>query len=334
MILHICKAGEDVFSIGRQYGVSPVKILEDNGKGGHSPLWEGEVLLLFPALPLYRMERREGLTELCRRIGVSKGRLLRQNPTLCPGRLGLPGKALYGSAGPLPGLCVIGRADGGDYPHIKSALPYLDGLVLAGGRMRRGRVELPRRGFLPENLAVFAEVSLEDCTAGEAEILWQRCREEGYQGMVADCKEEEAASRLAAHKREGEVLFSYSHLEGVEGVLGGSIPTLPLGGLRKTGKEERRLSEEEKDLLLDKWHLPIARGEEAVAHKTLYLAGSTREESVSFLDLAMKKALLDRWAEEGIHSIFIPSIRDLSLPVRMLLGNAFDRTTPFPTLPG
>ena len=80
MILHVCKEGELITDIGRQYGVSPVKLLEDNGLSPSRPLLAGNVLAVFPSARYHTVTGGETAESVCKSYGISQKELLCRNP--------------------------------------------------------------------------------------------------------------------------------------------------------------------------------------------------------------------------------------------------------------
>lgn len=82
MEIHKVKKGETVYSIAREYGVSPAKIIENNGLKNPDKLAEGrELLILFPTRT-YTARRGDTLDMISKRFSVSRSELMKNNPTL------------------------------------------------------------------------------------------------------------------------------------------------------------------------------------------------------------------------------------------------------------
>ena len=88
MILHTTTGGETILHIAKIYGVSPSKIIDDNGIDPALPLLEGETLIIEGAVPrregrYFHAERYTGAfcrkvnlgieVEPCPRIGLKDG---------------------------------------------------------------------------------------------------------------------------------------------------------------------------------------------------------------------------------------------------------------------
>ena len=65
MILHVCNEGELITDIGKKYGVSPVKLLEDNGFPPERPLLEGDVIAVFPSARCHTVAGGESAAGIC-----------------------------------------------------------------------------------------------------------------------------------------------------------------------------------------------------------------------------------------------------------------------------
>lgn len=82
MQIHTVRSGETVYSIAREYGTSPSKIIENNGITNPDRLTVGEELLIILPTRTYSVTRRDTLTDIGRRFSVSRESLMRANPAL------------------------------------------------------------------------------------------------------------------------------------------------------------------------------------------------------------------------------------------------------------
>lgn len=82
MIIHTVKKDETVFSIARKYGVSPVKIIENNLLPYPDRLIVGQMLLILTPTRTHIVRGGDTLLKLCRRFNVKKKELLANNPSL------------------------------------------------------------------------------------------------------------------------------------------------------------------------------------------------------------------------------------------------------------
>ena len=335
MILHVCNEGELITDIGKKYGVSPVKLLEDNGFPPERPLLEGDVIAVFPSARCHTVAGGETAAGICEKYALPQKDLFCRNPSL-EGALRLyPGQILNTSPLPPKGATVIGRLPTGrDRRGLRAALPHLDLLLLAGGRARGRHAELPRGRFV-EGVKLGAEV---DCagihdTEAMAQNLWRAARREGITVLLP--MGEDAAcmtAALAREKQEGEALFSYENFPEADFSINEDTPAprriarLPMGGTVQDGAgDEVCVSEEEKDRLLWRWGERITRGErEATVEKALPVGGGMLQRRLLFTDLAMKKAALEEAFEGGARGVFVGDVCDLTAQNRCLLSGIFD----------
>jgi len=82
MQIHRVKPGESVYSIARDYGISPRKIIEINGlKNPDAPAPGRELLILIPTRT-YTARRGDTLESISKRFAVSCSELMKNNPSL------------------------------------------------------------------------------------------------------------------------------------------------------------------------------------------------------------------------------------------------------------
>lgn len=143
MNIHTVKPKESLGEIAGLYGISPIKLAENNGIGMRSKLIPGEELLILVPTRTTNARSGERLSELGQRFGVSEQRLLALNPELC-GRSALysgqPIAVKYGS--PRYGL-GIGNGylyRGTTRDSLLRALPYLNIVTVSSVVGRHGGV--------------------------------------------------------------------------------------------------------------------------------------------------------------------------------------------------
>lgn len=312
MILHICKAGEDAESIARRYGVSPSKLLEDNGT---SPLLlPGRVLAVFPGSRTHTLRGGESPAAIAARYGLTDTQLLRQNPSLAF-RRAVPGQVLRVDV-PIPEpFAVFGeysRRDSGVLPLFRAALCPV-------GRLGSGRLPAP-----PACPCLCIAVA--DTTGVAPEAGWHLLRQAGYRGVLP---RGEDVCGYAGARRMGEWVLSDTDSPYADGVLGKSdapafraLPCLPSGGTLSDGISEQSLTDKEVQNLLTRWRAPLTRdGDFAVAEKLLHTGGESRRLTLHFADLQTQKAALDRWVRDGIRGCVVRE-NALSVPALLLLGES------------
>ena len=82
MLIHTVRRGDTVFSVAREYGVPPARIITDNLLAEPGRLAEGQDLLIqFPTVT-HTVAGGDTLTSIAARYGVSRLALLRYNPVL------------------------------------------------------------------------------------------------------------------------------------------------------------------------------------------------------------------------------------------------------------
>ncbi len=82
MHIHTVKEGETVFHIARKYGVSPAKIIENNGLTNPDRISVGQKLLILTPTRTYTVRGGDNLEKISRRFGVKERSILRANPYL------------------------------------------------------------------------------------------------------------------------------------------------------------------------------------------------------------------------------------------------------------
>ena len=82
MHIHTVSEGETVFHIARKYGVSPAKIIENNGLKNPDRISVGQKLLILTPTRTYTVRGGDTLERIAKRFGVKERSILRANPYL------------------------------------------------------------------------------------------------------------------------------------------------------------------------------------------------------------------------------------------------------------
>ena len=127
MIFHVVSAGETLYSIGRQYGVSAGLIARVNGLRPPYALAVGQCLLILIPSRTVTVQPGDTLSAIARRTGVSTLELLRRNPNLGGLPQLYPGQVLVVSYEVQPSRQV--QVNGYAYPYVqpevlRGILPY------------------------------------------------------------------------------------------------------------------------------------------------------------------------------------------------------------------
>ena len=145
MQIHTVKAGETLYSIAREYGISPKKLAEINGLKNPDKITVGrELLILFPKRT-YSVRRADTTDGISKRFSIDKNEIFKSNPSLCASDKIYPEEILC------LGYCdVVGGAalvegylyNGCTRDRLALALPYLSSvcpssLVYERGRLRK-----------------------------------------------------------------------------------------------------------------------------------------------------------------------------------------------------
>ena len=135
MQIHIVRQGETVWSIARLYGVSPQKLIQDNGLSGQGYLVVGQALIVLIPETIHTVKEGESLFSISRLYGISEIELMQKNPVTVISGIVYPGEQL-----------VIRYRDEGDTPvyiygyvytnvnenTIKRALPFVSNCAIFG----------------------------------------------------------------------------------------------------------------------------------------------------------------------------------------------------------
>ena len=82
MEIHIVSAGETVFSIAARYGVSPARLMSDNGIRPSEALVVGQALLILYPSRVYTVRRGDTVSSVAAAAGITPIELLQNNPYL------------------------------------------------------------------------------------------------------------------------------------------------------------------------------------------------------------------------------------------------------------
>lgn len=145
MRIHIVKKGEDIYDIAGEYGISPIKLCENNGIPYGGRLIEGEELLILIPTRSTVAKRKDSLSDIARRFSVKEEDLLAINPELigCANLYdGQPIVVKYGE--PLYGL---GIGNGYFYrgctkEKLMAAMPYMNYVTISSAVARGDRLSL------------------------------------------------------------------------------------------------------------------------------------------------------------------------------------------------
>ena len=143
VIIHVVRSGETVYSIARQYGVDPRRLLVDNGVPETGGLAVGQTLTVRFPRQVYAVRQGDTLSSVARTFGVTVRQLYRRNYQLGGQDTLIPGQTLV--------ISYLGEKLGGittnsyAYPYIDrrlldASLPYMScltpftyGITASGG---------------------------------------------------------------------------------------------------------------------------------------------------------------------------------------------------------
>ena len=131
MIFHYCKEGDSVLSVAREYGVSPVRLIEENALGDPDRLAVGQCLAIYKSSRSYTVRGGDTFEGIRRRFGIGERELLKFNPGIGDKRLLYPGQTLSlgraeSSFGPLTACGFTSKnISVSKLRHFSSALTYL-----------------------------------------------------------------------------------------------------------------------------------------------------------------------------------------------------------------
>ncbi len=195
MTIHTVKPGDTVFKIARAHGVSPMKIVEDNGLTNPDRLTVGEELLIIKPTRTYTVRGSDSLEKIAERFDVKPDSLLRKNPYLSGTDRIYPGQILSikHDAPPYSLACANGVFyNGCTKERLELMLPYLTYLTVASGKRVGEKIELMFDDTVPLNMAkerrVFPLMRIYDDNSDFPESyidsITKAAKEKGYSGVV------------------------------------------------------------------------------------------------------------------------------------------------------
>ena len=135
MLIHIVEPGETAYGIAARYGVSPVRLLADNGLSASDTLAVGQALLVLIPAEVYTVQPGDTLYSIAAAADTSVLALVQNNPYLTDADTLRPGEELVlrYTGDKRRSVYITGYA----YPYISRhvlyrALPYLSYLTIFG----------------------------------------------------------------------------------------------------------------------------------------------------------------------------------------------------------
>lgn len=148
-MIHVVQAGETIYRIAQDYGVSQARIRSDNGLLPEQILVPGQALVILRPEETYQVQAGDNLYQIAGKTGSSVLQLLRLNPVLAQGQPIRSGQILTVRLQEDKAPLGIFTVNGYVYPHIqisvlRQALPYLSVmLVFSCGFRENGSLILP-----------------------------------------------------------------------------------------------------------------------------------------------------------------------------------------------
>ncbi len=139
MEIYVVQQGDNINSIARKYGISPVRLITDNGISSPYSLAVGQTLVIAKPSMEYTVKDGDTLEGIAETFQVTVMQLLRNNPKLADRQYIYPGETLVISYDNTQGNLVIA---GYAFPYIsdvilRKTLPYLTYLVIFNYRVTR-----------------------------------------------------------------------------------------------------------------------------------------------------------------------------------------------------
>jgi len=133
MIIHIVEQGETIWSISQEYGISPERLIADNGLWGLNVLVAGQALMILQPETVYTVNAGDTPYSISQKFGISVNNLKQKNPSLAQTNTINTGEILT--------VSYVGESNtdvsiyGFLYPNIKTnilnqSLPFLEKAAL------------------------------------------------------------------------------------------------------------------------------------------------------------------------------------------------------------
>ena len=148
MAIHVVSPGDTVWSIARQYGVSPQRILSDNGILNPQALPSGQALLILIPSVLYTVRPGDTLSSISSKFAIPQLTLLQNNPSLINSPYLQAGQTIVIAFEEEKQRRIT--VNGYAYPYIREdilrrALPYLTYLTIFGYGLSLIHISEPTR---------------------------------------------------------------------------------------------------------------------------------------------------------------------------------------------
>ena len=132
MLIHVVKAGETIYSIAAEYGVNPMRLMQDNSVPANGALAVGQALVIRFPQTLHAVTEGDTLSSIAQQYGTTVRQLYRNNYSLGGRDAIYPGDVLVISyfGEPMGAFVTNGYA----YPFIQqnalyAVLPYMSCLM-------------------------------------------------------------------------------------------------------------------------------------------------------------------------------------------------------------
>ncbi len=145
MKIHRVKNGESLYSIAKEYGLPPTKIIEANDLKNPDELSVGEELLILTPTRTHTVRGGDTIKSIALRFGVNERELLAKNPALRGGRDIYPGQILtIKSDTPPYGMAFANGYYYNDaaFDRLICALPYLTYVTVSASKVCKDDVKL------------------------------------------------------------------------------------------------------------------------------------------------------------------------------------------------
>lgn len=199
MVIHTVKEGDSLFSIAKEYGTTPARIIADNGITDPGRLAVGQTLVILYPTEIYTVRGGDTLDGISQQFGVSLNELWQNNPSLGGKTQIYPGQTLSirFDTPPLGEIAVNGYA----YPFIdrdtlRRTLPYLTYLSIFTYGIRPDGTLVPPSGGNEEELIALAReygavpllmlTSLTDSGTFSSDLAGRIISDEALSQKVAD----------------------------------------------------------------------------------------------------------------------------------------------------